>query len=79
MPETLNIALIGGGTVGGGVAKILLEHPERIAARAARPVHLKRVVVRDPNKPRPDHSEGTDLDGHQGDDSRSRRSTSSWN
>jgi homoserine dehydrogenase len=53
MAEPLNIALVGGGTVGGGVAKILLEHPDRIAQRAARPVHLKRVVVRDPNKPRP--------------------------
>ena len=53
MPEPLNIALIGGGTVGGGVAKILLEHPERIASRAGRPVHLKRVVVRDAAKPRP--------------------------
>lgn len=53
MPEPLNIALIGGGTVGGGVAKILLEHPDRIAARGGRPVHLRRVVVRDSNKPRP--------------------------
>ncbi len=32
MAEPLNIALVGGGTVGGGVAKILLEHPERIAS-----------------------------------------------
>jgi homoserine dehydrogenase len=53
MAEPLNIALVGGGTVGGGVAQILLEHPDRIAHRAARPVHLKRVVVRDGNKPRP--------------------------
>jgi homoserine dehydrogenase len=47
MPEPLNIALVGGGTVGGGVAKILLEHPDRIAARAGRPVHLKRENTRD--------------------------------
>ena len=53
MAEPLNISLIGGGTVGGGVAQILLQHPERIATRAGRPVHIKRVVVRDPNKPRP--------------------------
>jgi homoserine dehydrogenase len=53
MAEPLNIALVGGGTVGGGVAKILLDHPDRIAHRAGRPVHLKRVVVRDPSKPRP--------------------------
>jgi homoserine dehydrogenase len=53
MSEPLTIALVGGGTVGGGVAKILLEYPDRIAHRAGRPVHLKRVVVRDANKPRP--------------------------
>src|SRR3954454_11422594 len=53
MADPLNIALVGGGTVGGGVAKLLLQHPDRVAARAGRPVHLKRVVVRDPNKPRP--------------------------
>jgi len=53
MAEPFNIALVGGGTVGGGVAKILLQHPDRIASRAGRPVHLKRVVVRDPHKPRP--------------------------
>src|SRR5215212_4213826 len=53
MADPLNIALVGGGTVGGGVAHILFQHPERIATRAGRPVHVKRVVVRDPNKPRP--------------------------
>src|SRR5262249_37589352 len=53
MAEPLNIALVGGGTVGGGVARILLEHPDRIAHRAGRPVHLKRVVVRDASKSRP--------------------------
>src|SRR5271166_3443393 len=50
--EPLNIALIGCGTVGGGVAKLLLEHPERLAARAGRPLVLRRVVVRDRDKPR---------------------------
>jgi len=53
MADPLNIALVGGGTVGGGVAKILLEHPDRVANRAGRPVHLKRVVIRNPGKPRP--------------------------
>ena len=32
---------------------LLLEHPDRLAARAGRPLHLRRVVVRDPDKPRP--------------------------
>jgi homoserine dehydrogenase len=50
--EPLGIALIGCGTVGGGVAKLLLEQPARLAARAARPLVLRRVVVRDLHKPR---------------------------
>jgi homoserine dehydrogenase len=53
MSESLGIALIGCGTVGGGVAKILLEHRERLLGRAGRPLDLKRVVVRDLKKPRP--------------------------
>ncbi|HEY7155503.1 MAG TPA: homoserine dehydrogenase [Gemmataceae bacterium] len=53
MNEPLGIALIGCGTVGGGVARLLLEQPERLAARAGRPLALRRVVVRDPAKPRP--------------------------
>lgn len=52
MSEPLGIALVGGGTVGGGVAKILLQHKDRLALRAGRPLALRRVVVRDPNKPR---------------------------
>jgi homoserine dehydrogenase len=50
--EPLGIALLGCGTVGGGVAKLLLEQPERLAARAGRPLALRRVVVREPAKPR---------------------------
>ena len=46
------MALIGCGTVGSGVAKLLLEQPGRLAARAGRPLVLRRVVVRDPGKPR---------------------------
>jgi homoserine dehydrogenase len=52
MTESLGIALIGCGTVGGGVARLLLERPERLAARAGRPLALRHVVVRDPDKPR---------------------------
>jgi homoserine dehydrogenase len=50
--EPLGIALIGCGTVGTGVARLLLEQPQRLAARAARPLVLRHVVVRDPNKER---------------------------
>src|SRR5438067_8774022 len=50
--DPLGIALIGCGTVGGGVARLLLEQPERLAARAGRRLELRRVVVRDPRKAR---------------------------
>src|SRR5262249_44015659 len=43
---------VGCGTVGGGVAKLLLEQDERLAARAGRRLVLRKVVVRDPEKPR---------------------------
>ena len=50
--KPLNVAIIGLGTVGSGVARVLLEQPERIERRCGRPVVLKRVVVRDVAKPR---------------------------
>jgi homoserine dehydrogenase len=50
--QPLGIALIGCGTVGGGVARLLLEQPDRLAACAGRPLALRRVVVRDPAKAR---------------------------
>jgi homoserine dehydrogenase len=50
--KALGIALIGCGTVGSGVVRLLLEQPERLAARAARPLALRRVVVRDPSRSR---------------------------
>jgi homoserine dehydrogenase len=51
--EPLGIALIGCGTVGSGVARLVLEQPHRLAARAGRRLMLRCVVVRDPAKPRP--------------------------
>jgi homoserine dehydrogenase len=53
MAEPLGIGLVGCGNVGCGVARVLLEHPDRLAARAGRPLQLRRVVVRDPGKVRP--------------------------
>lgn len=53
MAEPLQLAMLGGGTVGGGVAKILLGHPDLVTARACRPIQLRHVVVRDPAKLRP--------------------------
>lgn len=52
MSEPFGVALLGCGTVGGGVARLLLEQSERLAARAGRPLELRHVVVRDPQKPR---------------------------
>src|SRR5438552_12958313 len=50
--EPLGIVLIGCGTVGSGVARLLLEHSDRLAARAGRPLLLRRVLVRDAQKHR---------------------------
>lgn len=50
--EPLGIALIGCGTVGSGVARLLLDQADRLAARAGRPLALRRVVVRDAKKAR---------------------------
>lgn len=52
MEEPYGIALIGCGTVGSGVAQLLLEKPERLAARAGRRLILRRVLVRNPAKSR---------------------------
>jgi homoserine dehydrogenase len=48
----LRVALLGLGNVGAGVAKILLEHSERVARRAGRPIELRQVIVRDLRKAR---------------------------
>jgi homoserine dehydrogenase len=50
--EPYSIALVGCGTVGSGVAKLLLDYPERLAARAGRKLELRHIIVRDLNKPR---------------------------
>ena len=48
----VTIGLIGLGTVGTGVARLLTEHAERIARRAGRPIRWKWAAVRDLRKPR---------------------------
>ena len=48
----LNLALIGLGNVGTGVARILTEHADRMTRRAGRPIQLCRAVVRDLKLPR---------------------------
>ncbi len=53
MVDALGIALVGCGTVGCGVVKLLREQPERLVQRAGRPFEIRRVVVQDKRKPRP--------------------------
>ena len=50
--EKTNVAIVGLGTVGTGVAKLLLDHGDRTARHAGRTLWLKKAVVRDLNKPR---------------------------
>lgn len=52
MSDPVNIALVGLGTVGSGVARILLQHAERTARRAGRSIRIRHAVVRDLDKPR---------------------------
>jgi homoserine dehydrogenase len=50
---TLGVALIGCGTVGSGVARLLLEQSRRLSERTGRVLDMRHVVVRNPQKPRP--------------------------
>ena len=50
--RTVGVALLGLGTVGTGVAKLLLDHRDRIARRAGLMLELKHVLVRDARKTR---------------------------
>ncbi len=50
--EKTKVAIVGLGTVGSGVAKLLLDHGDRTARHAGRTLWLQKAVVRDFNKPR---------------------------
>lgn len=50
--EKTDVAVVGMGTVGTGVAKLLLDHGDRTARHAGRTLWLKQVVVRDISKTR---------------------------
>lgn len=45
--SVLPVAIVGMGTVGTGVARVLLEQPERIRQRTGQQIELRRAVVRD--------------------------------
>ena len=49
---TTQVAIVGFGTVGGGVAKLLTEAGDRLARHAGSRMNLAKVVVRDLNKQR---------------------------
>jgi homoserine dehydrogenase len=48
----VNVALLGAGTVGAEVGRVLLEKHDVYARRLGRPLNLATVLVRDPSKPR---------------------------
>ncbi len=50
--ETAKVAVVGFGTIGSGVARILLESGDRLARRAGKRVQLARVVDTDLDRPR---------------------------
>jgi homoserine dehydrogenase len=52
-PRSLRVVLIGGGTVGAEVARLLRTNAAELAARAGAPLELAGVAVRDADKPRP--------------------------
>lgn len=52
MSEPVGIGMIGCGTVGRGVVRLLHEQAATYAERVGRPIELRRVLVRDAAKPR---------------------------
>ena len=52
VPEHTKVGIIGLGTVGSGVARLLLEHADRATRHAGRRLWLEQVVVQDVEKPR---------------------------
>ena len=71
--EKTNVGIVGLGTVGQGVAKLLLDHGDRTARHAGRTLWLKHAIVRDLSKPRgvdlPDNILSDDLERLIEDDS----------
>lgn len=49
--EKTKVAIVGLGTVGMGVAKLLLDHGDRTARHAGRTLWLQKAIVRNANKP----------------------------
>ncbi|HYW90617.1 MAG TPA: homoserine dehydrogenase [Chloroflexota bacterium] len=52
MSQPLGVGLLGLGTVGSGVARVLLAKNAQLERRIGRPVVIQKVLVRDPSRPR---------------------------
>jgi homoserine dehydrogenase len=50
--DSTNVAIVGLGTVGSGVAQILIQHHERVSRHAGKNLVLRHAVVQDLSKPR---------------------------
>jgi homoserine dehydrogenase len=50
--SSIRVALLGCGTVGGGVLRLLSENAHFLASRVGAPIEVTHVLVRDPKKPR---------------------------
>lgn len=50
--KSVNIALLGCGTVGGGVIRLIRESEDRLASRVGAPLEIRHVLVRSPSKAR---------------------------
>ncbi len=46
--ETMNVAILGCGTVGGGVAQIITEMNNELAVKANKKIELKKIVELNP-------------------------------
>ena len=55
-PVSLKVGLLGCGTVGGGVVRLVAQNADQLAARIGAPVEIRRVLVRNAERPRPDRS-----------------------
>ena len=53
MSDIVRVALLGGGTVGSQVARLLTDSAADLQERVGAPLELVAVAVRDTNKPRP--------------------------
>ncbi|KZX22252.1 hypothetical protein [Rathayibacter tanaceti] len=50
--RSLRVALLGAGSVGAQVARLLLDHGDELAQRVGAPLELVGVAVRNPDAPR---------------------------